>query len=392
MRRCFAAATALTGFAAQARTTLARTTLARTTLALLTLALPAAAQTAIRPFDLTGDTDRLLGDPAFLPLRGQLEGSASETYNVDHYNYEPGNTLGDPFYYDYHESAHITGNDIAGALAYGITDDLTLGASLGWENRFTSSAYSYEAFQFGSCPGLLFFCQRKVSGIDKFHRIGSDNPDFSLTWRAVDQRAAPVNFDVSASYAPDLLTARDGNAFGTTGTHAAGGQAAGLRGAVSREMRALTVLAYGEFDYHGRQDILQPAGGGVLHDAPHPSYQAGVQLQIRVLPVVALNTGFNYAWSAHFHSQVGYGDDDIPVRTLNESAGTISPYAGLLFPIWGRRLVGELAYQHDFVGTAKSVTPNIVPALFTTTSPSETNKYVNQDDDLYTARIRFLFF
>ncbi len=82
-----------------------------------------------------------------------------------------------------------------------------------------------------------------------------------------------------------------------------------------------------------------------LPAAAHASYQAGVQTQLRGLPVVAVNAGFNYSWSAHFHSQTAYGDDHFSLITFNELAGTISPYVGLLFPVWGNRLVGELLYN-----------------------------------------------
>ena len=203
--------------------------------------------------------------------------------------------------------------------------------------------------------------------------IGAEDPAFALTWRVVGEDRAPVDVDLSASYAPDIFQARSAGAE-RTGTRAEGGQRAMLQAAVSREMRRLTVRAYGTFGYDGRRDT----GGTdeVIRSGARADYAAGVQTELRLLPFLALNSGASVSRAVRF--------DAIDISTVQgttyRSSDTvrpptnIDPYAGLVFPLLGRRAVGEFLYQRGVTSDEKT----------------DFGRYTHQGSNVFSASVRFV--
>lgn len=307
------------------------------------------------------DEARILGDPAFLPLRGQVAGSFGYTYSAGQYDFKSSSP----------ESWKTSTNAFLPSLSYGVTDDISISADLGWGNRRSQDSY----IPFINFRGPMVIPDVTVR--DRYRSLGAQNPDFGATWRAIDQRRAPVNVDLAVSYAPDIFTARNAGA-DNTGTVAAGGQSATLEASVSREMRVLTLRGYAAFQYDGRRNILQPGNFEDVRTGAHPDYAVGLQTETRILPWMALNAGVGAQVSAQFDEQFisPYGRTSETVMPI----GTISPYASLVIPVLRRHLSAEFGYQHDFVGDEKIVADG-----------GFTGKYVDRQVNLFFTRLLFVF-
>lgn len=331
--------------------------------------------------DWTADDARILGDPSFLPVAGQVSGSFSYTYSAYLYDLQ---TSPGGFHAAYDRSA----NSFLPALQFGVTDDVTVSADMGWGNDRTRETFIAQRLVFvpraaravGSPgfinpPGLGFHVV-SFPATANFRALGADNPVFGLTWRAIDERTAPVDVDLSGSYSPDIFQSRQAALF-QTGTLATGGQAGSVQLAISREMRVLTLRAFGTFSYEGRRNQA-----GVFEtdyrSAPHPSYQAGLQSEIRLLPWLAVNAGVTAQQTVRYDRATITPQENVS-NTVKPS-GSISPYAGVLVPLIADRLVAEAAYQHDFINNESVAFEG-----------GASDRYYKQESNLFTARVLFAF-
>ncbi len=319
--------------------------------------------------DWDPDTARILGDPSFLPLAGEIEGSFSYTYQNDRYDYQtPGRAAAMLAPSSYKRDD----NDFLPTLSFGITDDISVFANLGFGNSRNQENYVYDRVVFG-LPTRAVPTRAQTN----FHTTGAENPTFGATWRFIDQAYAPVSIDLTGSYSPDIFQARASNRV-MTGGEATGGQSGNVQLAVSREMARLTVRAYGGFGYDGRRNEIADSGFEDLRSAPHPVYTAGLQTQTRILSWLAVNAGVTAQQAVRFDRETVQTGADTSVTV--EPSGTISPYAAILVPILGQHIVGEVLYQHDFVDNEKLFNPFGVD-----------QRYFHQQSNLYTARVLFAF-
>jgi hypothetical protein len=325
--------------------------------------------------DLTADTTRILGDPAYLPLAGQVYGDFSYTYSAQTYDYQNNQYPGAIVY-----SWNKSGNDFLPHLAYGITDDISVSAALGWGNLRSTDVYTYTEYLFP--PGGGVTTEPKQARVS-YRSLGADNPQFAVTWRAIDQRTAPVNVDLSASYAPNIFVARDASVV-NQGTIASGGQFAAFDASVSRETRVFTARGYVTFSYDGSRDVLQGTGLGrdvdTLRVGAHPEYTIGAQTETRPVPWAAINLGASASKSARFDDQT-ISPYFLEGSLTHKPGGTVTPYSGIVIPILPNRIAFELLYQHDFTGDEKVQFPY-----------DRIGKYSEQGTNFYTARIRFVLF
>jgi hypothetical protein len=315
--------------------------------------------------DWTPDTTRYLGDPSFLPLGGQVYGTFTYTYSTNRYDYTAGGPVAPVNSWNKQENSYLP------SLSYGITDDVSVSADLGWGNIRSQDNYFFKGLFLGPIV-LLSPTQGHLSLLS----VGPSNPNFALTWRAIDQRSAPVNVDLRADYAPDIFPAREPGP-DSTGTLALGGQSGALEASISRETRFLTARGYIGFGYEGQRDIGQPGGQTVLHLDAHPDFALGLQTQARLTPWLALNLGVEAQQATDFgqHYSPGPGFSET-VRP----GGAITPYAGLVVPLLDNHLAVEFLYQHEFIGN-ETITSAELP----------TQKYYNLETNLFLARLMFVF-
>lgn len=316
--------------------------------------------------DWDADATRNIGAPDFLPYAGELKGSFTYTYSADTYDFD----TNQPFTFP--RSNDKSTNAFLPDLTYGITDDIAVFADLGWGNSRNSEAYTYNRTIFG-LPIRVVPTHAHAS----FRALGADDPSFGATWRAIDERYAPVNIDLSASYQPDIFRARSSGTL-QAGSLAAGGQAGSVQAAISRAINLLTLRAYGTFSYAGRRNDSARYGTEILRSAPHATYAAGLQSAVRLLPFLTLNAGVQ-AQQAMQYDQFAILSQYVSPVTIKPS-GSISPYVGVVLPIVPQRLFAEFLYQHDFVN-------NQTQEL----ASGQVQRYYKQQSNEYTARILFTF-
>ncbi len=143
-------------------------------------------------------------------------------------------------------------------------------------------------------------------------------------------------------------------------------------------MTRLTLRAYAGFSYEGRRNERADGGLQDLRSAPHAAYTAGLQSQTRLFDWLAVNAGVNAQQAVRFDREtIGDGAD---FSSTVEPSGSISPYAGILVPILGQHVVGEVLYQHEFVDNEKVANPF-----------GNEQRFFHQQSNLYTARVLFAF-
>ena len=92
--------------------------------------------------DWSTNTARILGDPSFLPLSGQMEGVFSYTYSANLYDTTTGNA------FDGRTSNDRSTNNFLPTLRFGTTDDISVFADLGFGNARTVQDRTYESYIF----------------------------------------------------------------------------------------------------------------------------------------------------------------------------------------------------------------------------------------------------
>src|SRR5579872_318494 len=159
-------------------------------------------------FNFKPDTFRVVSDPAYLPLGGQLFGSSEYTYAMTGSNTD--NSLGNL------KSANQTlSNTITQLWEFGLTSDFTLRASDSYVGS-TSTTSPPNGTQTTT------------------HSEGFNDPTFSVIWRALDQQDHPLNWDFQAAYAPNLFNAQSADA-SESGTVARGGDTEAFGTALSQQ-------------------------------------------------------------------------------------------------------------------------------------------------------------
>ncbi len=329
--------------------------------------------------DWQSDVTRYLGAPGYLPFAGQVEGTFTYTYSASTYDFRNSTA---PFPSDYDRSE----NSFLPQLAYGITDDISVFANLGFGNARNFEHYTYNRLVITPVPrqtgpfGLSFqppplFSLVPTPGTQSFHALGANDPAFGATWRAIDQRTATVSLDMTGSYTPDIFHAKVAE-YQVNGSVAPGGQSGSLEAAITHDSRILTLRAYGTFAYDGRRNISD-GGSQDLRSAPHAVYAAGLQGEARLLPFLAINAGVGASQAMRFDQPLLSGS--IQTTVTIKPSGSISPYAGLVLPIFPQHLVAEFLYQHDFVNDETHI------------YPYQDDHYYKQGENEYIARVLVTF-
>ena len=144
------------------------------------LPLPALAQPSSQgPFDPI-DT-RIISDPFFLPLKGQVYGATVFTLN---------SPSGDSFKAGVQTgSFHSSNSLIDQTFALGVARDFTIRAAMGFaSNHRDSTAMATGDVTTGNSSGF-------------------NDPTFSATLRILEQLRSPLILDLTASYSPNLIDA-----------------------------------------------------------------------------------------------------------------------------------------------------------------------------------------
>ncbi len=266
--------------------------------------------------DFTPTGDRILSDPTYLPLQGQVYGQTDYGYSQ---------TNGHLF--------DSTGAQIAGTrntlntfgqrLEYGITDALSVRAGL--------------SYGFGT--------DRRATPADTTSndRNGFENPTFGATYRLLDQRSHPISFDVFGDWAPDVFPSKSASP-SQDGTVASGGPEADFGFALGRETRMFTIQGAFTDRYVGGTSTLNRTSG---ISTGAPSYWVpvlGVQTQTRFTHRLSANLGYAY----NFQSRSIAVQPTIGAAYTNQIGDIQSLNVSLNYHFVPNRLVGSLGYVHTF--------------------------------------------
>jgi len=259
-------------------------------------------QTAVGAFAPV--STRILSDPLFLPLKGQIYGMTDYTFSdlrTDGFNARTGVK-------NYYEKDFI--DTLSQNFAYGITNDVTVRVTEGfsWEREEVMLGNSSSA-----------------SSVKD-----TSNPDFGATYRVLDQSAYPVDFDLSASYTPN---------FNINGGYTASGlQMTSLTGSIGRQMKAVTVQLTGSAEYYGvtkNKYLDEKYGQSWL-------YHLGFNTQTRLTDRFSVNCGIDYIFP---DTQKNYSADS---DEKDVWGNYIQINTALNYQIIPNKLVGSITYSYAF--------------------------------------------
>jgi hypothetical protein len=271
-------------------------------------------------------SDRLLTDPLYLPLKGQVYGESSYAYTNETGNNYKGGVQTNSF----------TANDnlITQLFEYGVTDDFSLHAAMsaGFDSRNTANGTGG-----GSSEGF-------------------SDPTFGFTYRVLDQRQYPFTVDLAASYAPDVFTAKSPGD-DKDGAIARGGQLAIFSATVGREMRNFTAALVGTAEWSGHQDSADLTSNAnndsLIETDSFWTFGGGLETQTRITNQFSFNAGLAYAAQT---SHDVYNDVVGDPRTA-EGLDTLSFTASLNYSFIPNRLAAILSYEYNDYMNDKSNYP-----------------------------------
>ena len=295
--------------------------------------------------DLTPSGERILSDPTYLPLGGQIYGDTGFQYQ------DTGVTA---------SNGSNTRNDeevISQDLEYGLTNDITLEAS---------DTYAWDGIKVTPGTGAPY----------ERNSFGFTDPSFGVTWRALDERnRQPVDLDFSVSYAPNIISAANATPF-SQGNVARGGDALDLRAALGWETRPFTVQGYVQDTRFG--NATAGVIDGQVDTAAYWQPAIGISTQTRIGPRLSVNVNGSYAFRETESQYVTVGAGYPEFETVGDD-GVLG--AAVNYHFIPNRLVGSLGYQHTFYGEADVAYP------FTPAADISRQR----DGNGLTAQVRYVF-
>lgn len=223
--------------------------------------------------DMTPDAGRILSDPNFLPYTGQLYGTTSYAHGWTSGN--SANSLGAET-----SSFHINTNTLDQFLAFGITDDLSVNASV-----------SYAPTDYRE----INYAGGRSASLDS---SGFSDPTFGATWRVLDQKSWPVDLDLLGSYTPDWIDAHTATA-SEDGTVARGGEAGTVGAAVGYDTRSFGIRGAFTADFLGDSSSYNLASGDTIETQGRTNYTLSLDTQTRLTDLFSVNAGLAHTFAAN---------------------------------------------------------------------------------------------
>lgn len=294
--------------------------------AALAASLPVAA--LAQAIDLTPYSGRILSDPEYLPLTGQIYGTTS--YNHGWFDGDSIRGPGTEF-----STFHVGTNTINQTLAYGITDDFSVNASIAY-----TPGESREIDYTGG--------QRSI--IDS---SGFADPTFGATWRVLDQATWPANFDLFGSYSPDWIGAHTGTAI-QNGTVARGGDSGIIGAAVGVVTQGFSIRGAFDANFLGQSNLFNLANGDLLQTESHTNFDISLETQTRLTDLFSFNAGISHTFASNANGvDLANG---LPHYDQPGDATTLD--LALNYNFIPNAFVVSATYAHDFYGTGHTLYTN----------------------------------
>jgi len=308
-----------------------------------------AAGAQAQALDSTPDTTRIISDPLYLPLSGQIYGSTAYRWSSD--KQDTFDATGAQT-----SSVQNTGNTLDQQFQYGVTDDLALRLDWGYDWRNIS---------------------RHLPAGDTLVRSSSGwtDPAFGVTWRALDQGVNPFSLDLRADYAPDAFPAKSASTV-DEGTIARGGDSVDLGLTLGHQTRDFTIAALFDATWLDARKVENQENDGFSTADSQWNYRLGVDSQLRLSDVMSVNAGAGHTFannSTVFNSNTGL--------THVSTGGDFTDLdVALNYHFVPNTVVGSIGYQHNFYDDAR----NLFPA-----SPADNSAVRNKDEDIVGVTMRY---
>jgi hypothetical protein len=280
--------------------------------------------------DLTPYSGRFLSDPEFLPLADQLYGTTD--YNHGWVNGNSLNALGTET-----SVFHVNTNTIDQMLAYGITDDVSVRASIQYAPQDNRE---------------IDYTSGKTAYLDS---SGFSDPTFGATWRALDQNAFPANFDLFGSYTPDWISAHTATDF-QDGTVARGGSSGIIGAALGVVTRGFTIRGAFDANFLGQSSNLNLGNGDVIETAGHTNFDVSLDTQTRLTDLFSVNAGLSHT----FASNANVTNQTTGAPRYSEPGDVTALQFALNYNLVPNAFVISGTYEHDFYGNSSTLYPDPV--------------------------------
>jgi len=301
--------------------------------------------------EMGSDSTRIISDPLYLPLAGQIYGESTYTY---------GSTSQDVFDATgtRTDTTDIHLNQLSQSILYGLTDDLAV--SFDWAYDISRDATRHPV----GGPDL----SRSSSGWTE--------PEFGLTYRVMDQRYSPLTLDLHASYSPDAFPAKSATS-DEEGTVARGGQAIDFGATLGHEGPMFTVAAKFDAIWLGSRDVLNQNSGDISQTDSQWNYRFGLDSQTRFSDALSLNVGAGHT----FTNTATVFNQTSGLEHFSSGGDVTDVNAALNYQIVPNTVVASLEYQHNFYQNTRNLFP---------TSPTDDNSVRNKDEDLVGVTMRYV--
>jgi len=309
----------------------------------------------VQALDFSPDASRVLSDPAYMPLRGQVFGSTEYTYG------ETSSTTDNPIG-ALKFSTKTLSNTVNQVLGYGLTSDFELRVSDSYEWPSTTNSY----------PN---------GGVTVTHSDGFIDPTFTALLRVVDQQDHPISWDLLASYSPNLISAQSADPV-ENGSVGRGGASGTFGTAISQETRGFTFYIQATATYLDNRSIFNPANNITTRYDPSWQYFINAATQTRFAPQWSFN--MNYAETFNDGVRASFvNGGGTTINSLNQPGQTQEFTAALNYHLVPNRFVASLIYNHYFYNGVSNINQTI-PANGTQTD--------EKDQDVLNGELRYVFF
>jgi hypothetical protein len=301
--------------------------------------------------DMGSDSTRIVSDPLYLPLEGQIYGETGYTYgSTSQDTFDSTGTRTDT------TDTHL--NQLSQKILYGLTDDLAL--NFDWAYDLSRDA------------------TRHIVGGSDVTRSSSGwtDPEFGLTYRVMDQRDNPLTLDLRANYSPDAFPAKAANP-DEEGTVARGGQMADFGATLGHEGPMVTIAAKFDAMWFDARDVLNQSSGDITRTDSLWNYRFGLATQTRLSDAISFNAGVGHT----FTNTNTVFNETSGLEHFSEGGDVTDVNAALNYQFVPNTVVASLEYQHNFYQNTRN--------LFLT-SPTDNNSVRNKDEDLIGVTMRYV--
>jgi hypothetical protein len=252
-------------------------------------------------------------------------------------------------------------NTVNQVLEVGLTDDFALraGDSYQWLSSTTN---------FPNSPDTVT------------HSNGFIDPSFTAIWRALDQKDHSINWDLQATFSPNLFNAQSPDP-SENGTVARGGDTETLGTAISQKTRDFTFYLQGTMAYLDNRSVFNPGNNITTSYDPSWQYVLNASTQTRFGPQWSLNLGCSETFNDNVDTSFVNSGGTL-ISSVSQPGRQLTFTAALNFQAIPNRCVLSFIsnnYSYDGVGNSNQ------------TQPANSTTTVDKGENAFNGELRYVF-